>query len=107
MVKSQRKGALHDTVILSFVTHLVGMSSASGQKILLTCIVCVSVISQVNVIMGWWSPDNGVSTRIQIRQDEAGRAKAFKSYNEKEFSPQKGGSSQRDHLIGGHPTNVR
>ena len=107
MVKSQRKGALHDTVILSFVTHLVGMSSASGQKILLTCIVCVSVISHVNVIMGWWSPDNVVSTRIQIRQDEAGRAKSFNSYNEKEFSPHKGGSSQRDHLIGGHPTNVR
>ena len=107
MVKSQRKGALQDTVILSFIAHSVGMSSAYGQKILLTCIVCVSVISQVNVIMGWWSTDNGVSTRIQIRKDEAGRAKSFKSYNEKEYPPHKGGSLQRDHLIGGHPTNVR
>ena len=94
-------------MILSFIAHSVGMSSAYGLKILLTCIVCVSVISHVNVIMGWWSPDNVVSTRIQIRQDEAGRAKSFNSYNEKEFSPLKGGSSQRDHLIGRHPTNVR
>ena len=86
--------------------HLVGMSSAYGQKILLTCIVCVSFISQVDVIMGWWSPYNGVS-RIKIRQDEAGRPNLFNSYKKQEFAPYKGGRSERDNLIGGHPTNVR
>ena len=82
------------------------MSSAHGQKILLTCIVCVSVISQVDVIMGWWSP-HGTSIRIKIRHDEAGRPNSFNGNKKQEFALYKGGSSRRDHLMGGHPTNVR